>query len=281
MGYKIEFDDKIDILPIKAFIESVDEPQYCWSKYISIIFVLNGKIQILSNKDKNTLNQNDIFLINSYIPFSVESLSLNQTIVLQIDPEYFNDYYSNFSKLKFKIDPYFCTEDDLEYLRNLVVQIVETIYMKREGYIIKTQQLLFELIYLLINKYVDRNLSDNQTFIGEENRLKSIAEYIETHYKENISLNDIAGHVHLNPQYTSRYFSKNTGITLNNYIASVRLQKSLKDLITCDKKISNIALDNGFPNIKSYFKVFKRSYNLTPMEYRNRRGQPKGSFYKP
>ena len=51
---------------------------------------------------------------------------------------------------------------------------------------------------------------------------------------------------------------------LNN----IRLDKAVSELLYSDKSVIKIAMDNGFPNLASFNRVFRESYQLTPAEYR-------------
>lgn len=57
-------------------------------------------------------------------------------------------------------------------------------------------------------------------------------------------------------------------MTVLNYINIIRLEKSYPDLMNTDYPIIQIALNHGFPNEKSYNRVFKAVYNVTPYQYR-------------
>ena len=57
---------------------------------------------------------------------------------------------------------------------------------------------------------------------------------------------------------------------LNNkkYIDSVRLEKAINDILHTNLSMTDIAYNNGFANLKSFNRIFKRIYKMTPHEYR-------------
>ena len=57
------------------------------------------------------------------------------------------------------------------------------------------------------------------------------------------------------------------GINFKNYLVNVRLSSAYRDLINTDYSITHIALENGFPNLKSFITAFKRTYGETPYKY--------------
>lgn len=92
--------------------------------------------------------------------------------------------------------------------------------------------------------------------------------YIVANYHRDISLGEIAGHVHLSPSYFSRLYKQVTKGNLIDFINSVRIDHAKKLLITTSHDIDYIAFAVGF-NTHNYFTtVFRRMEEMTPSEYR-------------
>ncbi|MNI94463.1 Bifunctional transcriptional activator/DNA repair enzyme AdaA [compost metagenome] len=70
------------------------------------------------------------------------------------------------------------------------------------------------------------------------------------------------------PTYFSRFFKKTTGETYHSYLTSIRLYHAHKDLLNRDASITDIALANGFANVKAFIEAFKKGYHATPAQYR-------------
>ncbi len=99
--------------------------------------------------------------------------------------------------------------------------------------------------------------------------------YVEDHIGEELTRDDIAAQVFLNPSYLSRFFHKKTGMPLTAYIASVRMERVKTLLAETSLSVSDIAHRTGFVNMPYFCKVFKRETGMTPMAYRQAR-QRKG-----
>ena len=107
----------------------------------------------------------------------------------------------------------------------------------------------------------------------ENNEKKDILkakEYIEKHYQENLTLEILAGHIHMNPYYFSSYFKKNAGENFKDYVNRVRVEHAVSLLISTDKKTYEIAAEVGFRDVRSFTEVFSRTYGETPNSYRRR-----------
>lgn len=93
--------------------------------------------------------------------------------------------------------------------------------------------------------------------------------YISQHYDRPLSLKEVADEVYLNPAYFSNLFKQKTGITFIGFLTRIRLEEACKKLAFTDDKISRIAEDTGFGNVRHFNRVFKNSSGLSPKEYRD------------
>lgn len=96
-------------------------------------------------------------------------------------------------------------------------------------------------------------------------------EFLDKHYKDISSLDEVAAHVHLNKSYFSQLFKKETNETFTNYLTRLRMEKAKEMLADSDIKIYEIAQRVGMDNYRYFCKVFKEVTDLTPMEFRKQR----------
>lgn len=95
-----------------------------------------------------------------------------------------------------------------------------------------------------------------------------IVQYINSNFKEKITLEDIANYVNMNPSAMCRYFKTKSGQSIFNYILDVRIAIVKEELSTTDYPISQIAYSNGFNSVPNFNTLFKRIVGYTPTEYR-------------
>lgn len=98
--------------------------------------------------------------------------------------------------------------------------------------------------------------------------LHRVTQHIEAHCHEDLRLADLARLCQLSPSYLSRIFKRETGITLQQYINQVRIEKARRLLLGSDARIVDIALALGFEDQSYFTKVFRRVAGQTPMQYR-------------
>ena len=92
--------------------------------------------------------------------------------------------------------------------------------------------------------------------------------YIEEHYSEKISLEDLAAFSQYNRTYVSTLFKNTVGVNFHEYLTRVRFQQALRELASTQKTLTDIALDNGFSDLKSFNKIFRAFIGRNPSEYR-------------
>ncbi len=73
-----------------------------------------------------------------------------------------------------------------------------------------------------------------------------IKKYIEQHFRENISREDIAANIYITPNYLSRIFHEKSGLTLREYINICRIEEAKRLMSATDYSITEIALMTGF-----------------------------------
>jgi two-component system response regulator YesN len=121
-------------------------------------------------------------------------------------------------------------------------------------------------------KYVNYMYDRSAELISEVQQTSTIVakaeKYIREHYSEPIDRNEVAGSVFLTPNYLSKLFNKEAGLTIRDYINQIRIDEAKKLLNTTDKAISMIAMDVGFENVSYFSTVFKKYCGCNPDTWR-------------
>ncbi|MGI5959891.1 MAG: helix-turn-helix domain-containing protein [Massiliimalia sp.] len=126
-------------------------------------------------------------------------------------------------------------------------------------------------------KQVERQLTDileqMQSVSGKisgEKYAKAAAEYIDTHYQENVRLSQLSQILHLDGSYISKLFKAQYGMSISAYIACRRLEEAKKLLRLTDLTMEQVAEQSGFYDASHFHRIFCRQEGKSPGEYRNR-----------
>lgn len=103
---------------------------------------------------------------------------------------------------------------------------------------------------------------------GDMERLNRIEQFIENHLSEPVTLEQIAKHVHLHPNYLVRYFNKHFAVSPLKYLNRKRMQKAKSLLGTTSLTVKEVAERVGYPDTNHFAKAFRRESSCSPTEYR-------------
>ncbi len=108
--------------------------------------------------------------------------------------------------------------------------------------------------------------------------LEKAKDYIRNHYSDDdLSIQKVAGHLHISSSYLSMIFKKEAGVTFLKYLVGIRLEAAKELLGNTDLKTSEVAEKIGYPDINYFSYFFKKNFGMSPREYRNQILQKKGS----
>lgn len=93
--------------------------------------------------------------------------------------------------------------------------------------------------------------------------------YMELHFRKTLTLAETADVVGLSPNYFSRKFHEDMGVTFQEYLVKMRLDYAHKMLLYSDASISQICALAGFRSLAHFLRAFKKLYGQSPKSYRN------------
>lgn len=238
-----------------------------WHKEIELLYIIQGSLILTRNGRRTVLNTDDIVVINSeeiHIVDVDDNDRVNAYLVLQLSYEYAKQFYKKLDTVFFDIDR---DEKAKESLKQAMRNLTELNAGDDEFAPLKENVELNKIYYTLLKyckhqKRVSINKSNNANF----RYAKIVIEYIGDNYRDEITLNDMAALVGLSPAYFSKYFKSVTETSFVTYLNTVRLEHALKDLVTSNVSVMDAALENGFPNVKSFISMCKKVYGATPTQ---------------
>ncbi len=233
--------------------------------YYVFFYILEGSVNITVGVESETYHNGDIFLLPFGIKASLSAGKDCRLLLLGISTDFIQNYL-NLSVLPVCNSTLNPALDYLE-MKRLVLDISEE-YRSRNC----SELVILGNLYLLLNELkklpgtFPKQHSDNRY----TQRVQAIANYIDQHYMEPLSLPELAQEFYLAPQYLSTFFKDNFSTNFKNYLNEKRLFYSLRDLRQSKLSINDIALKNGFSSVSAYRKNFEAKYHITPSEFRLR-----------
>ncbi len=148
---------------------------------------------------------------------------------------------------------------------NLLLHLVEK-YTSREIAILASK---FFVLDIARNSQSPFSIFKGQKIHTDTDIIK-VQEYIEAHFNDKISVDELSEEFSIGRRTLERRFKKATNNTVVEYIQRVKVEASKKQLETGRKTINEVMYDIGYSDNKAFRDVFKKIAGLSPLEYRNR-----------
>ena len=236
-----------------------------WHNSIEITYVVKGlKVQQMENKEV-IAPAGTLLLVNSGVIHDVDVKKGLEGIVLLIDRNYIDHVCPQCIERGFSLEKEpLAKKKIVDYLFKLVEAYENNNKVKANIIVLEIISVLAE--QLMLEGHYIKEKHDDESY----ELVISITEYIDYHYAQKISLDDLARMTCYNKTYLSNIFKKKTGITIFEYLRNVRMQHCLYEPKHSNDTIVSIALNNGFANIQIFNRVFKEVYQMTPKQYREK-----------
>lgn len=108
----------------------------------------------------------------------------------------------------------------------------------------------------------------------EKNRsqkLKELFAWIQEHHSGPLSVEDAAAKMNFSASYFCRFFKRATGQSFTTYVNNYRLEMAVNEIEMGEMQIAEIAVNHGFDSESYFFRLFKKKYGITPLQFRKNR----------
>lgn len=256
-----------DTLPNKSMVDfycnysrnTVCKPHVNYS--CEFLIVLSGSVKVTIHQTEYFVKDNQIIFVNSMYPHFFETLSdSSNCLIIGFSPLFLEDFCSTLYKKSLTREVTTLSKTHIKFIRELIKK-------RKVTYPGNTDD-INTILYSLKNEILFEN-----KLVPNKNKNDSLAimraiDYISEHYSENISLGDLSKKLSLNKTYTSQIFPKYLGLTFRDTLDSIRLKYATKFLKSTEQSISDIAFSCGFESIRTFNRIFKKHFGITPSQFR-------------
>ena len=252
-----------------------------WHPEIEITYVQKGTMCYKVNHMVYHLKEGDIVFNNSgalhsgtmenqkdcaYIPVTFDSRLIYGFFQSTVNSEYVDPVIQE------SMLPAICIDQSEPWhkpFREYLLRIIDLDEKKPDFYELDITICLQSMWRLLLEHITYEPQASRENSL-EYDRIKKILSYIEENYQNKITLNDIAGHIHLCESECTRLFKRHMNTTLFAFLQEYRIERSL-EFLQDDQPVSAVADKAGFSDPNYYSKVFAKIKGCSPREYRNHR----------
>lgn len=243
-----------------------------WHEELQFTVVQQGAIELRILGEKIMITEGGGFFINSGVVHEIHAKTKNATYICwNIGISLFDKHIQRkyiLPLIQEENTPFVILNPSNKGHKRIIQAIeisCETYNTKENGYeLIMTMQYLSCLNELL----PEIGLCSNNNYPIYDQRVKTILEYIHTHFREHIKLETLAKLTHLSNAETIRIFKRHVERTPFKYILDYRLERSVDLLIGTRSTITEIALECGFSSPSYFIEKFREAFHITPRKYR-------------
>ncbi len=230
-----------------------------------LFYVVSGRGQFHLPDGLVPVDQDNLVVVSPQVEHTEVSLNASPLEYIVLGVEGMDVVIDAMGDKRYGVFTFRTARDEiLFYLRSMLREIDE----KGQCYELVCQNLL-EIFLTKLMRSVEFQLSPSPSHRSSK-ECANVKRYIDTHFKENLSLDALAQLVHVNKYYLVHSFSKEYGISPINYLIERRIHESCFLLESTNHSLSQIAQMLGFSSPSYFSQSFRRMQGMNPMEYRKR-----------
>lgn len=243
---------------------------------IEVMVCLKGSCTMTCFKTPITFTKGEYMAVFSNVPHSADVNNQDGCTLLQLHfhPEVFTNMFSDVLKennLYFLLEltlnrTRFIKGKSFEQLNTCIFFIRQELSQKKTNWEKMVNLYLSQLIILL-----SRDISHNvvSTPLCKNRHLTSAIQYINQHYMNKLTVEEVAKECGTSPRYINKIFMENLNMNVSTYITYLRINKSIEIMLKKGKdySLTELALEVGFGSLQHYSKVFKEKMGFTPTKY--------------
>ena len=240
-----------------------------WHSYFEITWVLEGKGNYFVNGQEYTMEKDDIIIFNNVEPHGWKLLGGNMKLLVMIfSPEFVAEKISVFDAeyLKPFVERGSNFKNRVEEIRISIREIHQEWNERKEGYPLMIKANVLRILTMLIRAYQDETKS-GEMLKEKKNAMKRLEQaftYINDHYCEKITLEEVAASVYMSSNYFSSYFRRVANISFSDYVTRLRVNRAREMLRENGANVTEIAMECGFNNISNFYRLYKKHMGKTP-----------------
>ena len=248
-----------------------------WHKEWEIIHILQGTLLLSIDGQEYTAQKGDVLLLREgALHGGLPQHCVYECINFDLDTLYANvrsvrDYLRPFFRNKLFPTAYFPS-----YFPDVYSIVDGLLFPFRSG----KDESLCRLItlgnisrlfaVLLENRFYFENSGNTSDVVSKITQLKPVLEYVESHFSEPLTLDELAKIIGMNPKYFCRFFSSITQQTPMNYVNYYRIEQAANLLNSTNLSVTEVGLECGFNDTGHFVKTFKKHKGITPKQYQKR-----------
>ena len=115
---------------------------------------------------------------------------------------------------------------------------------------------------MIIEELVSLRVSEHQRKSRVD--IRPVRNYIDDHYQDSITLEELAGTFSISKEYLSSLFKRDNGCTFTEYVTRIRMEKAKELIVEYHIPLKKVPEMVGYVDVPHFYKSFKRYFGITP-----------------
>lgn len=235
-----------------------------WHENIEILYFTDGECIVVNGNQEIPVKKDDIIIINSEAIHGIRFHNkFADYILVHLDHTFCESMGFNTS------DVHFIKKIRDKKIAELITHALSEQEKHQEYYQESVKLTLLSVLLVLFRNYIVKDAKEDKTN-NKVKLTKKIIKYVNKHFDETVAIEEIESYCRYSRFYISRAFKEITGITIMAYLNNIRIENAKSLLQNSNLSISEIAENCGFVSQSYFGKVFRKSENMSPLEYKNK-----------
>jgi AraC-like DNA-binding protein len=237
-------------------------------EHFQICFLTRGTCLHDVKNQVYVMTKGDMLTIPPFVPHRFEPYQGEKVEIVQID---FMPIVTDQDEI-LRDTPFFpkihLSANNQALVQQLISSMKDENERKDKGYEHLIKADLIRLLVTIFRESHKAELPDSSSEKQTRRLFNEAVHYIDTHYEQNLLLNDVAQKAAMSPTYFSYMFKVLKGQTFIQYVNDIRIRKALDLLRLTDMSVMEICLETGFNHLSHFNRMFKKATGTTPLKYR-------------
>lgn len=256
--------DNDDFIITEKNIEAGKEYSLHWHDYFEFEIITSGCAEHIHNQNKYIAGAGNAYLMSYYDFHSFKAVTDTRLIGIRFNDNVLSDELTTFISLG--IHKFNCTYDKNEL--NSIINLIKKIEAEKKQGLLFSRQIIINTLSELVINIIRKSDAGTEKPIPQ--LIQKAVTYLFKNFRDDISLSDLAGQLHVSVNYLGVLFRNSTGVPFREYLNMLRLKYSCRLLLSSDLSVKEVAYASGYKTNEHFLRVFRQNLNMTPSEYRRK-----------
>lgn len=265
----------------KAFIQVKKEFDYPFHYHpeFELTYILSSNGVRYTGNQFESFKENDLVFLGPYLPHCWKNADdcedVASAVVVQWKPDLLGEDWLNRKEFIAIRQLHELSAKGIKFSQDIALRVKQRLIQLVEepsafGKIMQLLDVLNQLALTQDFSIINEQDFSHKTKLQDNERLNKIYQYLETYYKEKITLSDVASLVCMAEESFSRFFSKLMKRSFFSFLNEYRINIACKLLVETDLQMAQICDQSGYESISFFFRQFRKYKNCSPQYFRKK-----------